>query len=149
MTIEQTGMVLDLLESAIPSAFSGERAGNKGKTLRLWAEVFSGDDMSDVRAAAIAFVNETEKGFFPTPGQIRAKMPKKMTESSFVATSPSWQKQMEMFRRYEDLKRRRREAGLPETRWEAKEAGMSFEEYDQLAESVGLGFEEILLGDEK
>lgn len=64
-------------------------------------------------------------------------------------TNHSYQKQMEMRRRYGDLKRRRREAGLPETRWEAKEAGMSFEEYDQLVESVGLGFEEILLGGKK
>lgn len=144
MTIEQTGMILDLIESAIPSAFSGRMAENKRKTLKTWAESFSGDDMSDVKAAVIAFINETEKGFFPTPGQIRAKMPKKMTESSLAATSSSWQRQLGMLRRYKDLKRRRRESGLPETRWEAKDGGMSVEEYDQLVESVGLGFEEIL-----
>lgn len=59
-------------------------------------------------------------------------------------TNHSRQRRLEMIRKYDELKRRRREAGLPETQWEAKEAGMSFEEYDQLVESVGLGFEEIL-----
>ncbi len=61
----------------------------------------------------------------------------------------SWQRQLEMLRRYKDLKRRRREAGLPETLWEAKERGMSVEEYNQIMEEVGLGFEEILLGGKK
>ena len=55
-----------------------------------------------------------------------------------------WQKHLEMHERYDDLKRRRREVGLPENHWEAKEAGMSFEEYDQSIEAVGLGFEGVL-----
>lgn len=59
-------------------------------------------------------------------------------------TDRHWKKQLEMLRRYDDLKRKRRDAGLPESRWEAKETGMSFGEYDQLVEGAGLGFEEVL-----
>ena len=59
-------------------------------------------------------------------------------------TDRHWKKQLEMLRRYDDLKRKRRDVGLPETRWEAKKAGMSFEEFDQLGEGDGLGFEEVL-----
>lgn len=144
MTIEQTGMILDLLEGAIPSAFAGERAGNKGKTLRLWAEAFSGDDVSDVKAAVIAYTNETEKGFFPTPGQIRAKMPSgKNIEPPLVATDPIWAKQLERIEKYRVLKHRRREAGLPDSMYEARQAGMSYEEYDRLIEEAGLGLEVI------
>jgi len=143
VTIEQTGMILDLLEGAIPGAFSGERAGNKGKTLRLWAEAFSGDDISDVKAAVIAFVKETEKGFFPTPGKIRAKMPKKMIEPSFVATDPSWKKQHEWIERYRDLKRRRLEAGLPGNIEEARAAGLSAEAWEERLDEAGFGLEAI------
>ena len=143
MTIEQTGMILDLLEGAIPSAFAGERAGNKGKTLRLWAEAFSRDDVSDVKAAVIAYANETEKGFFPTPGQIRAKMPSKNIDPPLAATDPIWAKQLERIEKYRALKHRRREAGLPDSMYEARQAGMSYEEYDRLIEETGLGLEVI------
>lgn len=143
MTIEQTGMILDLLEGAIPGAFSGERARNKGKTLRLWAEAFPGDDVSDVKAAVIAYANETEKGFFPTPGQIRAKMPSKNIDPPLAETDPIWAKQLERIEKYRGLKHRRREAGLPESMYEARQAGMSCEEYDRLVEAAGLGLEVI------
>lgn len=56
-----------------------------------------------------------------------------------------WEKQAEWLARFEDLKRRRREAGLPET-WRAamEVVGWTLEEYDKAVEEAGLGFDTIL-----
>ena len=141
MTVEQTGTILGLLEGAFPHAFPDDQA--KRKALRLWAEVFAEDRVQDVKAAAIAYVNTAGKSFFPTPGQIRAKLPQKACGPSKAADAPLWQKQRMRLERYEALKRRRREAGLPESVYEARQAGMSCEEYDRLVEAAGLGLEVI------
>lgn len=52
-----------------------------------------------------------------------------------------WERQVKMSERYSEIKRLRREAGLPETGLEAHKAGISPDEYDRLVEAVGLGDE--------
>lgn len=99
----------------------------------------------DVREAVAEYFRQNK--YWPDVTDIAKLCPPIEAESRSgfsERTDHSWQKQLEMLRKYNDLKRRRQEAGLPETPWEAKESGMSFEEFDQLVESVGLGFEEVL-----
>lgn len=145
-----TGQDIDSLFELLAIFRPGDKHLTDQSLKNAWLFVLKPYCPEDVRKAVAEYFRHDK--YWPDVTDIAKLCPPIEAENrnEFLGkTDHNWQKQLEMHRRYKDLKRRRREAGLPETLREAKEAGISFEEYDQLVESVGLGFEEILLGDEK
>lgn len=145
-----TGQDIDRLFELLAIFRPGDKHLADRNLKNAWLLVLKPYKTEDVRNAVAEYFRKNK--YWPDVTDIAKLCPeidKADRNGLSEKTDRHWKKQLEMFRRYDDLKRRRREIGLPETHWEAKDGGMSFEEYDQLVESVGLGFEEILLGDEK
>ena len=63
MTIEETGVIMDILTTAYPRFYSGPDAPDRMKTLTLWAEMFVHDDVALVAAAVKALIESDSKGF--------------------------------------------------------------------------------------
>lgn len=140
-----TGQDIDRLFELLAIFRPGDKHLEDQNLKNAWLFVLKPYCPEDVREAVAEYFRKNK--YWPDVTDIAKLCPPIETENrsgSPEKTNHSWQKQMEMLRRYDDLKRKRRDAGLPETRWEAKEAGMSFEEYDQLVEGAGLGLEEVL-----
>lgn len=145
-----TGQDIDRLFELLAIFRPGDKHLEDQNLKNAWLFVLKPYKAEDVRNAVAEYFRKNK--YWPDVTDIANLCPPIEAENrnEFLGkTDHNWQKQLEMHRRYDALKCRRRKAGLPETLWKAKERGMSVEEYDQLVESVGLGFEEILLGDEK
>ena len=54
MTIQETGLIMDILSTAYPQFYAGARAPDPQKTMALWAEMFASDDVRQVAAAVKA-----------------------------------------------------------------------------------------------
>lgn len=144
LTNEELEKLFVLLENT-----HGSKKADRSKSSRLaWLEVLRPWTYDQVREAA--FRRARENPYFPSAAEIAAYCPPVPDEYNrrnrplAGLDLARWQKQLEWSERYRDMKRRRREAGLPETAWAAKEAGMSVEEYDRMVEEAGLGFEGVL-----
>lgn len=85
MTIQETGIVMDILTVAYPGFYTGKNAQDPGKTLKLWAEMFRDDDVKIVAAAVKALIATKTDTFPPSIGAVKEKMrqifqPEEMTE---------------------------------------------------------------------
>lgn len=85
MTVQETTMLMEILNTAYPRFYSGHSASDKKQAAKLWAEMFRNDDFRMVAAAVKAFIATDEKGFPPHIGAIKAKLrqissPQEMTE---------------------------------------------------------------------
>lgn len=74
MTLEETGIIMDILTTAYPRFYSGPDAPDMMKTLTLWAEMFADDDVGLVAAAVKALISNDEKGFPLHVGSIKEKL---------------------------------------------------------------------------
>ena len=140
-----TGQDIDRLFELLAILRPGDKHLTDQRLKNAWLFVLKPYCPEDIREAVAEYFRQNK--YWPDVTDIAKLCPPIEVESQSgfsEETVHSWKKQLEMLGKYDDLKRGRREVGLPETQWEAKEAGVSFEEYDRLVESVGLGFEEIL-----
>lgn len=74
MTLEETGIVMDILTTAYPHFYSGPNAPDMVKTIRLWGEMFARDDVALVAAAVKALIETDSKGFPPHIGAVKEKL---------------------------------------------------------------------------
>lgn len=74
MTLEETGIIMDILTTAYPRFYSGPDAPDMMKTLTLWAEMFARDEVALVAAAVKALIESDEKGYPPHIGAVKAKL---------------------------------------------------------------------------
>lgn len=74
MTLEQTGIIMDVLTNAYPQFYNGPKAPDMVKTLHLWAEMFAHDDVALVAAAIKALIETDSKGFPPHIGAVKEKL---------------------------------------------------------------------------
>lgn len=74
MTRKETAVIMQILKTAYPRFYGGTEAPDMADTLRLWAEMFAGDDVALVAAAVKCFIAGDEKGFAPSIGQIKGLM---------------------------------------------------------------------------
>lgn len=142
-----TGQDIDRLFELLAIFRPGDKRLKNQSLKDGWLFVLKPYRPEDVREAMAEYLRRSK--YWPDATDIARLCPPIETEnrSGFSEkTDRHWKKQMEMQERYDDLRRRRREAGLPENHWEAKEAGMSFEEYDRLTEAAGLGDEAFIYG---
>lgn len=140
--------VMSVLKAAYPNFYRGISRDDAENAVNLWEDIFRYDEAGVVGLAVRDFIAGDEKGFPPAPGQLKKRLPRQRM-SQMDELSPTWKRQKEMMDRYTALKQRRVEAGLPATCWDARKAGISAEEYDQLTEAAGLGDEEFICGSER
>lgn len=140
--------VMSVLRAAYPSFYRGMSRDDAENAVNLWEDIFCYDDAGTVGMAVRDFIAEDDKGFPPSPGQLKKKLPKQRM-SQMDGMSPTWKRQKEMIDRYTALKQRRVEAGLPATGWEARKSGIFPEEYERITEAAGLGDEEFIYGPER
>lgn len=74
MTRQETGIVMDILQTAYPRFYAGAGAPDRLRTLDLWAEMFADDDVALVAAAVKALIASDEKGFPPHIGAVKNAM---------------------------------------------------------------------------
>lgn len=74
MTLEETGIVMDILTTAYPHFYSGPNAPDMVKAIRLWHEMFARDDVALVAAAVKALIETESKGYPPHIGAVKEKL---------------------------------------------------------------------------
>lgn len=74
MTLEETGIVMDILTTAYPHFYSGPNAPDMVKAIRLWREMFARDDVALVAAAVKGLIESDSKGFPPHIGAVKEKL---------------------------------------------------------------------------
>ena len=65
---------MDILTTAYPRFYSGTNTQDMEKTIRLWHEMFSRDDVALVAAAVKALIESDSKGFPPHIGAVKEKL---------------------------------------------------------------------------
>ena len=89
MTLEETGVIMDILTTAYPRFYSGPDASDMMKTLTLWAEMFARDDVALVAAAVKALIESDEKGFPPHIGAVKSKL-RLLTSAGEMTEAEAW-----------------------------------------------------------
>lgn len=74
MTLEETGIVMDILTTAYPHFYGGPNAPDMVKAIRLWHEMFARDDVALVAAAVKALIETDSKGYPPHIGAVEEKL---------------------------------------------------------------------------
>ena len=134
--------VLSILKTAFPGFYRGMDRKEAENAVALWCDLFRDDNAAQVGMAVKAFIQEDQKGFPPTPGQIKAKMPKNHRAISGPTNiSPEMS---EYQQKYAELVKRRRAAGLPATLDDAKKAGLTNMEWAKMMDDAGYGSCEII-----
>ena len=85
MTKQETMAVMAILREAYPLYYRDKTKDEIIKSVNLWAEMFSDDDVNIVKASIKAFIASDTKGFPPVIGQIKHQIqkllaPEDMTE---------------------------------------------------------------------
>ena len=86
MNRDETKEIIKTIARIYPAFHKDANAGEKNATIDLWASLFAEEPPELVAAALKAFIVADEKGFAPSPGQIKAKIrsilqPEEMTEA--------------------------------------------------------------------
>lgn len=89
MTIEETGVIMDILTTAYPRFYSRPDAPDRMKTLTLWAEMFIYDDVALVAAAVKALIETDAKGFPPHIGAVKEKL-RLLTAGDEMTEAEAW-----------------------------------------------------------
>lgn len=141
-----TGQDVDNLFELLAIFRPGDKHLGDKKLRSAWLFVLKPYAPEDVREAVAQYFREAS--YWPDVTDIAKRCPKVIPVSTREALpSPDdkhWKRQQELAERYDDLKRRRREAGFPENVWDAKKAGLTMEEYDKAVDDAGLGFDTIM-----
>lgn len=89
MTIEETGILMDVLKVAYPQYYKNVSDNEKYNASCLWAEMFSSEDVRIVVAAVKAFIVTDTKGFPPVIGQIKEHI-SKLTRGHEKSEMEAW-----------------------------------------------------------
>lgn len=87
MTMQETGIIMDILVTAYPRFYAGNV--DMRNAIRLWAEMFANNDVALVAAAVKSVIESDEKGFPPTIGQVKAKM-RLLTSGNELTEADVW-----------------------------------------------------------
>lgn len=74
MTMQETGIIMDILMTAYPRFYAGKDAPDPRKAMSLWTEMFAGDPVELVAAAVKALIATDVKGFPPHIGAVKEKL---------------------------------------------------------------------------
>lgn len=108
-----------------------------------WLFVLKPYSVDDVREAVAQYFRESS--YWPDVTEIAKRCPPVSAAADNIPAVPDgWEKQDETLKRFEELKKRRREAGIPADWEEAREAGLTVAEYEKITDEAGLGVEVCL-----
>lgn len=140
-----TGQDVDRLFELLAIFRPGDRHLEDRQLRSAWLFVLKPYEPEDVRSAVAEYFRERK--YWPDVTDIANLCPK-ITKNTRDWTTPDtdrhWKKHAELLERYMVLKRRRREAGLPETWREALEAGLTAHGYVKAACEAGLWVDTIM-----
>ena len=74
MTIQETAMLMEILTVAYPRFYAGPEAPDRKAAVRLWADLFAGEEAWLVTAAVKAYIAADTKGYPPHIGAIKEAM---------------------------------------------------------------------------
>ena len=74
MTIEETGVIMDILKDAYPQHYSRQTDTDKLRAAKLWATMFVEDKARVVLEGVKEFIVTDTKGFPPSIGQVKTKI---------------------------------------------------------------------------
>lgn len=89
MTLEETGVIMDILAAAYPRFCAGRDAHDLKKAVELWAGMFAEDDVVLVAAAVKALIATDDKGFPPHIGAVKAKL-RQITVPQQMDAATAW-----------------------------------------------------------
>lgn len=89
MTMQETGIIMDILVTAYPRFYAGKDAPDPRKVMSLWAEMFRDDPVELVAAAVKALIATDEKGFPPHIGAVKAGM-RKLVQPDEMTEMEAW-----------------------------------------------------------
>lgn len=90
MTHDETKAALMILRDVYPSFQKDADPATAKRVVDLWASLFADDSAALVGAAVRAFIVTDEKGFPPTPGQIKAKMRELSGTQDALSAADAW-----------------------------------------------------------
>lgn len=89
MTMQETGIIMDILSTAYPRFYAGREAPDPRKAMALWAEMFSGDPVELVAAAVKALIATDVKGFPPHIGAVKEKL-RQISQPAQMSPAEAW-----------------------------------------------------------
>lgn len=89
MTLQETGIIMDILSCAYPRFYADVGREDQYKTMSLWAEMFAEDDVKIVAAAVKALIVSDEKGFPPHIGAVKARI-RQLTTPPEITEGEAW-----------------------------------------------------------
>lgn len=89
MTIQETGIIMDILSTAYPMFYAGNEAPDPRKVMALWASMFANDPVDLVAAAVKALIATDTKGFPPHIGAVKEKL-RQITEKQQASPAEAW-----------------------------------------------------------
>ena len=89
MTIQETGIIMDILSTAYPRFYAGKDAPDSRKTMALWAEMFAEDRVELVAAAVKALIVTDAKGFPPHIGAVKEKL-RQISQEPQMLPAEAW-----------------------------------------------------------
>lgn len=89
MTMQETGIIMDILVTAYPRFYAGKDAPDPRKVMSLWAEMFRDDPVELVAAAVKVLIATDEKGFPPHIGAVKASM-RKLVQPDEMTEMEAW-----------------------------------------------------------
>lgn len=90
MDRNETKEIICMIAGIYPSFYKDASKAEKSRTVDLWASLFSEEPFELVSAALKSFIVSDEKGFAPSPGQLKAKI-RTMLEPSPMTEVEAWQ----------------------------------------------------------
>lgn len=89
MTMQETGIIMDILVTAYPRFYAGKDTPDPRKVMSLWAEMFRDDPVELVAAAVKALIAMDDKGFPPHIGAVKASM-RKLVQPDEMTEMEAW-----------------------------------------------------------
>ena len=93
MTREEAQEIINALEATYPSLIYNSRTDDVRSTMvNIWAASFAKVHGKLVKTAVFEFINEDEKAFPPTPGQIKAKIYEIISREVPIPAEEMWKR---------------------------------------------------------
>lgn len=89
MTVEQTGMIMDILTAAYPRFYATTGDQNRTNAVVLWASMFQDDDVNVVTAAVKSLIASDTKGFPPHIGAVKEQVRRIMHQGE-ITPQEAW-----------------------------------------------------------
>lgn len=89
MTMQETGIIMEILATAYPRFYAAQGGPDPRKAVQLWTEMFADDPVELVAAAVKALIVTDAKGFPPSIGAVKEKL-RQITRPAQMLPAEAW-----------------------------------------------------------